>query len=75
MTYLVDRDGNERHVSGTRVSIRDPIDGGYILRDSSREELFEWCRSNCSGAYWVGMGFVEMEMEQDVILFRLAWER
>lgn len=75
MAYLIDSHGNERHVVGTRIMIRDPIDGGSVLRDSSREELFAWCGKNCSGAYWVGMGFAEFELEQDAILFRMAWWR
>lgn len=74
MTYLVDRHGNERHVEGIRIYIRDPVDGGSILRNGSREELFEWCGENCLGAYWIGMGFGEFELEQDAMLFRMTWK-
>lgn len=73
MTHLIDRQGNVKSVDGMRIRMRDPIDGGRILRDKSREELFEWCGENCSGAYWVGMGFAEFEREQDATLFRLVW--
>lgn len=75
MTYLVDRHGGEHHVDGIRIRIRDPIDNGLVLRNSTREELFAWCGENCSGAYWVGMGFAEFELEQDATLFRLVWWR
>lgn len=73
MTYLVDRHGQEKHVASTKVYLRDPIDGGRILRNDTRDSLFEWCGQNCEGAYWVGMGFAEFELEQDLLLFKMRW--
>lgn len=58
-----------------RVYIRDPIDKGIILRSNTRDELFLWCRQNCRGRYWIGMGFGQFELEDDAILFSLCWDR
>jgi hypothetical protein len=58
---------------GTRVYIRDPIDRGSVLRNDSRDAIFEWCEENCQGKYWVGMGFGQFELEDDVTLFKLRW--
>jgi hypothetical protein len=58
---------------GTQIFVRDPIDGGKVLREESRNKLFEWCETNCHGRYWVGMGFVRLELDEDVILFKMIW--
>lgn len=58
---------------GTQIFIRDPIDNGKVLREESRAKLFEWCELNCHGRYWVGMGFVRFELDEDVVLFKLIW--
>ena len=51
-----------------RLWVRDPIDGGRILRDSSREMLFGWCDEHCQGRFWVGMGFMDFELDEDYVL-------
>ena len=58
---------------GTRIFVRDPTDNGKVLRDENRAKLFEWCENNCHGRYWVGMGFVRLELDEDVLLFKLSW--
>lgn len=58
---------------GTQIFIRDPIDNGKVLREESRARLFDWCELNCHGRYWVGMGFVRLELDEDVVLFKLMW--
>lgn len=57
---------------GTQIFVRDPIDNGKVLREESRAKLFEWCELNCHGRYWVGMGFVRFELDEDVMLFKLS---
>jgi hypothetical protein len=54
--------------SRKRLWIKDPVDGGLILRDSSREMLFKWCEEHCQSRYWVGMGFIDFESENDFVL-------
>lgn len=56
-----------------RIYIRDPVDGGSVLRNNSRDEIFDWCEENCKGRYWIGMGFGQFELECDQILFKLRW--
>lgn len=58
---------------GTQIFITDPIDGNKVLREESRAKLYEWCEANCHGRYWVGMGFVRFELDEDVLLFKLIW--
>ena len=58
---------------GIMVWLDDPIDGGRILRDESRDMLFDWCRDHCRGRFWVGMGFGRFEYEDDALLFRFRW--
>lgn len=58
---------------GIMVWLNDPVDGGRILRDESRDMLFDWCSSQCRGRYWIGMGFGRFELEEDALLFRLRW--
>lgn len=58
---------------GTQIFVRDPIDNGKVLREESRARLFDWCELNCHGRYWVGMGFVRLELDEDVVLFKLMW--
>lgn len=56
-----------------RVYITDPTDGGVILRGKNRDMIYSWCKENCQGAFWVGMGFGDFESENDAVLFRLTW--
>jgi hypothetical protein len=56
-----------------RLWINDPIDGGKILRNSSRARLFEWCDNNCVGRYWVGMGFIDFECADDFVLAAMIY--
>jgi hypothetical protein len=58
---------------GTQIFVRDPIDNGKVLREENRAVLFDWCEANCQGRYWVGMGFVRLELDEDIMLFRLRW--
>lgn len=58
---------------GIMVWLNDPVDGGRILRDESRDMLFDWCSLQCRGRYWIGMGFARFELEEDALLFRLSW--
>lgn len=58
---------------GIKVKVRDPVDNLHILRESSRDLLFEWCKDNCRGGYWIGMGFGKFELTEDATLFRLTW--
>ena len=60
--------------SGIQLFVKDPTDGGNILRDENRNMFFEWCEHHCKGRYWVGMGFVRLELDEDVTLFRLTWQ-
>ncbi len=61
-------------INAIRIYINDPIDNGKTLRDSSRDMFFNWCEEHCIGKYWVGMGFCEFELEDDVTLFKLTWK-
>lgn len=71
---LVHRDGHMFEMCDPiRIQIVDPLDGGRILRNDSRDMLFDWCLGNCRGGYWVGMGFGLFELEDDALLFRLRW--
>jgi hypothetical protein len=58
---------------GIQVFIRDPIDNGRVMRDDTRNTVFEWCFENCNGKFWVGMGFGRFELEEDATLFKLRW--
>jgi hypothetical protein len=55
-----------------RLWVKDPVDGGKVLKNSSRDILFEWCDKNCSGRYWVGMGFIDFELVSDYTLAILS---
>ena len=57
----------------TRVYIKDPTDGGNVLRNDNREMLFQWCNINCKGKFWIGMGFGKFEYDEDRILFTMTW--
>lgn len=59
--------------TSTRIKVRDPTDGLQILSDDTRAMMFNWCKENCRGRYWIGMGYGEFELETDSILFRLTW--
>lgn len=56
-----------------RHYVRDPVDNGRVLRDQTRNAMFEWCKQNCKGRYWIGMGFGQFEDPDDVLLFKLRW--
>lgn len=58
---------------GIMVWLDDPVDGGKVLRDESRDMLFDWCEESCRGRFWVGMGFGRFEFEDDALLFKLRW--
>lgn len=61
------------HSTGIRVKVRDPVDNCSVLRNSSRDLLFEWCAQNCRGKFWIGMGFGKFELDEDAVLFKLTW--
>jgi hypothetical protein len=56
-----------------KIYIRDPVDNGTILRNNSRDMLFLWCKENCQGRFWIGMGFGQFEFNEDSIIFKLRW--
>lgn len=58
---------------GNKVVVRDPIDNSHVFSDSTRDMLFNWCDENCTGRYWVGMGFGMFELQEDATLFKLRW--
>ena len=58
---------------GIRVYVRDPIDQGKVFRNKTRDMFFDWCNENCTGRYWVGMGFGMFELQDDATLFKLRW--
>lgn len=57
----------------TRLWVRDPINGHRILQENSRDKLFNWCAENCTGDYWVGMGYMDFELEEDFVLAVLTY--
>jgi len=59
--------------SAKKHYIKDPVDGGKILRNDSRDMLFDWCETHCQGKFWIGMGFGQFELESDAALFLLTW--
>lgn len=59
--------------SAERHYIRDPVDGGRILRNESRDIIWTWCEEHCKGAFWVGMGWGSFELERDALMFLLRW--
>ncbi len=65
--YLWHKDAAKRYY------IKDPIDGGRILRNESRDKIFEWCEKHCEDRYWIGMGFGMFKSEKDAALFLLRW--
>ena len=48
-----------------RLWVRDPVDGSHVLCNVSRDKFFDWCELYCIGRYWVGMGFIDFELEDD----------
>ena len=56
-----------------RYYIKDPVDGGRVLRNDSRHEIHEWCKQHCKDRYWIGMGFGQFKSEKDAALFLLRW--
>lgn len=61
------------HNNAKRYYIRDPVDGGFILRNESRDKIFIWCEKHCEDSYWIGMGFGQFKSEKDAALFLLRW--
>ena len=61
------------HQDAKRYYIKDPIDGGRILRNESRRQLQNWCEKHCEDRYWIGMGFGQFKSEKDAALFLLRW--
>lgn len=72
---LMDREGTIWYTpkAPIRIYVCDPTDRGRILRDANRELLFDWCRDNCQGRFWVGMGFGQFDLEEDAAMFALRW--
>jgi len=61
------------HDGAKRYYIKDPVDGGRVLRNDSRDKIFAWCKQHCNGDYWIGMGFGMFELDSDAALFLLRW--
>ncbi len=61
------------HQYAKRYYIKDPIDGGRVLRNDSRDKIFAWCKQHCKDDYWIGMGFGQFKSEKDAALFLLRW--
>ncbi len=61
------------HQDAKRYYIKDPIDGGRILRNESRDKIFIWCKQHCEDDYWIGMGFGQFKSEKDAALFLMRW--
>lgn len=59
--------------AGTKIFTTDPTDGSSVFRNENRNMFFEWCEHHCKGRYWVGMGFVQLELKEDILLFKLSW--
>ena len=66
-------EGFEWTKNAKRHYVKDPIDGGSVLRNESRDLIFDWCKENCKGSYWIGMGFGMFETDNDATLFILTW--
>ena len=75
MTILFNKHGSKLLIKGysINVSVRDPVDHGRVLRETSRNQMFEWCHENCEGHYWIGMGYGEFDLPNDATLFKLRW--
>jgi hypothetical protein len=58
---------------GIKVQVVDPIDGGPVLRNDSRDHMFDWCADNCRGKFWIGMGFGRFELQKDAVAFSMRW--
>lgn len=69
----IPRDEWEWMKTTKRHYIRDPKDGGRVLRNDTRELVHAWCMAHCKGKYWIGMGFGCFELESDAVLFLLKW--
>ncbi len=61
------------HQYAKRYYIKDPVDGGRVLRNDSRDKIFAWCKQHCKDDYWIGMGFGQFKSEKDAALFLLRW--
>lgn len=61
------------HQDAKRYYIKDPVDGGRILRNDSRVEIMRWCNQHCKDRYWIGMGFGQFKSEKDAALFLMRW--
>ena len=56
-----------------RHYIRDPVDGGKVLRNESRDTIWAWCEEYCKGEFWIGMGWGSFKLERDAVMFLLRW--
>ena len=63
------------HWDAKRYYIKDPIDGGRVLRNDSRDRIWGWCEKHCEDAYWIGLGFGMFKSEKDAALFLLRWSK
>jgi hypothetical protein len=64
--YLLPDDPN--YPAKRRLWIRDPVDGGKILREETKDVLFDWCDNHCVGRFRVGMGFIDFELDEDYVM-------
>lgn len=73
---LIDRKGKIKITSDApiRIYVRDPTDNRPVIREANRTMLFEWCKENCRGRFWIGMGFGQFEIEEDAAMFALRWK-
>ena len=56
-----------------RYYIKDPYDGFHVIRNTTRDEMLEWCEKHCEDSFWIGMGFGQFKSEKDAALFLLRW--
>lgn len=72
---MIDKDDKIRffHTFAKQVFVKDPIDKQSVFSESSRTLLFDWCKENCKGCFWIGLGFGQFELEADATLFLLRW--
>lgn len=74
-TALVPHLGRLLLITNAAFTIRvcDPIDQQHLLRESTRNQMFDWCYKNCEGRFWITMGSGQFELAQDATLFALRW--
>lgn len=51
-----------------RLWLCDPTDGEIFLNDEYRDFLFDWCDSHCAGRFWVGVAFMDFELDEDYVM-------